>query len=76
MQTTFLELQLKSLFIMNFISGCLKVSNFPSMIIFQILHRLSLHMVTRYVVFSPNVKEVSILLRFLGCRWLLMIFFV
>ena len=40
----------------------------------HILNRLLLHLVTPCVVFSPNVEEVSILLRFLGCLWLLMIF--
>ena len=44
------------------------------MIISHILHRLFLHLVTPCVVFSPNVEEVSILFRFLGCLWLLMIF--
>ena len=33
-----------------------------------------LHLVTPCVVFSPNVEELSILLRFLGCLWILMIF--
>ena len=33
-------------------------------------------MVTPCVMFSPNVEEASILLRFLNCLWLLMIFVV
>ena len=37
---------------------------------------LLLHLVTTQVVFSPNVEEVNILLRFLGCLWILMIFVV
>ena len=47
------------------------------------MHRLLLHLVTHCVVFSPNVDEVgpnldevSIILRFLGCLWLLIIFVV
>ena len=42
----------------------------------HILHRLLLHLVIPCVVFSPNVEEVRILLRFYGCLWLLMIFVV
>ena len=42
----------------------------------HILHRLFLHSVTPCVVFSLNVDEVSILFRFLGCFWLLIIFVV
>ena len=47
--------------------------DFPSIIISHILHRLSLHLVIPSVVFSPNIEEVSNLLRFLGCLWLLVI---
>ena len=59
---------------MNLVSGFLMAYDLPSIIISHILHRLFLHLVTPYVVFSPNVEEVSILFRFLGCLWLLMIF--
>ena len=45
------------------------------MIISYMWHRLLLHLLND-VVFSPNVDEVSILLRRLGCLWLLMIFVV
>ena len=60
----------------------LKVYDFPSIIISHILHHLLLHLVhththtPRCVVFSPNVEEMSILLGFLGCLLLLMIFVV
>ena len=40
------------------------------------MHCLLLHLVTPCVVLCLNIEEVSILLRFLGCLWLLMIFVV
>ena len=40
------------------------------------MHRLFLHLVTPCVMFSLNVEEVSILFRFLGCLWILIIFVV
>ena len=42
----------------------------------KILHRLLLYLVTPCVVFSLYLEEVSILLRFMGCLGLLMIFVV
>ena len=44
------------------------------MIVSHTLHRLLLHLVIPCIVLYPNVEEVSILLRSLGCLWLLMIF--
>ena len=70
----FFELQLKFLFILNLVSGLLKLLDLPSMIISHILHRLFLHLVTPCVVFFQNEEEASILLRFLCCLWLLIIF--
>ena len=72
----FFVLQLKFLFILNLVFGFLKVLDLPSIITSHILHRLLLHLVTPCVVFFPNVEEVSILFRFLGCQWPLMIFVV
>ena len=60
--TTFFELQLKSICILNSVSGFLKVKDFAFIIISHILHRLLLHLITICVVFSSNVEEVSILL--------------
>ena len=61
MLTMIFELQLKSLFILNFVSGFLKVQDVPSLIISHMLHHLLLHLITPCVMFSPNVEEVSIL---------------
>ena len=72
MYITFLELQLKFLFIMKVFLGSLKVYDCPS-IILQTLNFLLLHLLTPLMCCSPNLEEVSIFLRFLGYQWLLMI---
>ena len=61
---------------MNFAFGFLKELDFLFIIISDTLHFLFLHLVTPCVMFSLNVEEVNIPLRFLGCLLLLMTFVV
>ena len=74
--TTFFELLLNFLFILNLVSEFLKVKYLPSIIISHILHRLFLHLATPCVVFFSECRRGSIIFIFLGCLWLLLIFVV
>ena len=56
----FFELQFKSLFIMNFVFGFLKLEDFPSIIISHTPHILFLHLVAICVVFLPNGEKESV----------------
>ena len=60
--TTFFELQLRFLLILNVVFGFSKLSDFPSLIILHTPHLLFLHFETQCVLRSTNVDEVSMCL--------------